>query len=307
MTNTRRSLSSTLVRSTPALVFVSLACNSVLGIEDAHVDPTLSFGGETSGGMGGTSSQASGGSSGSSGNSGGTAGKSGTGGGGGNAGVTSGGAVSAAGGAGGQGGDDTVTVAGGGAGNGGDTSTGGLGDAGEAGAGGSGPAISLCEQYCNTITQYCVGTALQYKDRDQCLAVCKLFPQGAVGDPDGNTIACRTKYAGKARYAGGTELTAYCRQAGPGGDGRCGTNCDGLCTITMATCTVEDTPPYFFSNDAACHSTCQGLPDIPFVYGDVSVADGNSAQCRLFHVISAAMMDPEEHCEHVMGLTLCEK
>ena len=128
-----------------------------------------------------------------------------------------------------------------------------------------------------------------------------------MGGPDGNTVACRTKYAGKARYAGGTELNAYCRQAGPGGDGRCGSNCDGFCTISMATCTAEDTPPYYFANDTACHTTCQSLPQIPFVYGDVSVADGNSVECRLFHVISAAMMDPEEHCEHVMGLTLCEQ
>jgi hypothetical protein len=47
------------------------------------------------------------------------------------------------------------------------------------------------------------------------------------------------------------------------------------------------------------------VPAIPFVYGDISVADGNTVQCRMFHVISAAMMDPDEHCGHVMGVTLC--
>ena len=143
--------------------------------------------------------------------------------------------------------------------------------------------------------------------RSQCLKVCELFPQGTVGDPDGNHIACRLKYASKARYAGGTELAAYCRQAGAGGDGRCGTNCDGFCTITQATCTIEDTAPYYFASDAACHSKCMSLPEIPFAYGDVSVADGNTVECRLFHVISAVMLDAEEHCAHVLGVTLCEE
>jgi hypothetical protein len=179
------------------------------------------------------------------------------------------------------------------------------GDAGAAGAGGaSGP--TLCDQYCEVVTELCSATALQYKDRTQCLKVCALLPQGAVGDPDGNSVACRLKYASKARYAGGTELVAYCRQGGPGGDGRCGSNCDGFCSIAMPTCNKAETDPFYFASEAACQSTCQGLPNIPYVYGDLTVADGNSVQCRLFHAISAVMADPGEHCEHVMGRTLCE-
>ncbi len=34
--------------------------------------------------------------------------------------------------------------------------------------------------------------------------------------------------------------------------------------------------------------------------------DGNHALCRLFHVTSAAMADADEHCEHAMGVTLCQ-
>jgi hypothetical protein len=48
------------------------------------------------------------------------------------------------------------------------------------------------------------------------------------------------------------------------------------------------------------------LPQIPYSYGDGTLADGNTLQCRLFHVSSAVMMDPEEHCAHAMGVTLCE-
>jgi hypothetical protein len=279
-------------RAAISTLFALVACNNILAIEDAHVDPTLGAGGGGAGTSGsGSKEGGASGTTGGAGNGGETsnAGKSS----GGNAGQSTGGSAA-------QGGNTIMTQGG---------AEGGsaAGAGGEAGSG-AGPGMgSLCQQYCDTVAQYCIGTSLQYKDREQCMKVCGLFPQGAVGDPDGNHIACRLKYAGKARYAGGTELAAYCRQAGPGGDGRCGTNCDGFCTITMDTCNAEDTPPYFFQNDAACHAKCQSLPDIPFVYGDISVADGNSVQCRLFHVISAAMMDPEEHCEHVMGLTLCEE
>jgi hypothetical protein len=263
------------VKATALAALAALSCSEILSIEEAHVDPTLG----ANGGVTNLGGQAQGGGSPKGGEAGGgmmSGGRSGTGG------------VHSA-------GNDA----------GGDVGSGGLGDAGSAGAGGTG-GDTLCEQYCDTITQYCTATSLQYKDRDQCLKVCSLLPQGAVGDPDGNSVACRLKYAGKARYAGGTELGAYCRQAGPGGDGRCGTNCDGFCSITAETCTVESTPPYYFQSMTACQTTCESLPSVPYIYGDVSVADGNSVQCRLFHVISAAMADPEEHCEHAMGLTLCE-
>lgn len=173
----------------------------------------------------------------------------------------------------------------------------------EAGAGGDGVPRSLCDQYCETIGEFCTGDQLQYRDLDQCLAVCRLFPEGSLEDPDSNTAICRTKYAAKARYAGGTELGAYCRQAGPGGDGRCGSNCDGYCSIMMGTCSPSTADSYFTDLEA-CQKTCGGLPQVPYSYGQT--ADSNTVQCRLFHVTSALMADTDEHCDHAMGLTLCE-
>lgn len=266
------------IQATLLVTLGAFACSSVLGIEEAHVDPTLGAGGgaNNSGGQGGVTAKGGGAGLSSGGNAGTTAS-------GGSSGTTSGGS-------GHSGGNDDV----------------GSGGTGEAGAGGGTDGGSLCDQYCDTITQHCTATALQYKDREQCLTICAMLPQGAVGDPDGNSVACRLKYAAKARYAGGTELAAYCRQGGPGGDGRCGTNCDGFCSITAEVCTRESADPFFFQSSAACMTTCQSLPNVPYAYGDTSVADGNSVECRLFHVISAAMADPDEHCQHAMGLILCE-
>lgn len=182
---------------------------------------------------------------------------------------------------------------------------------GEAGANnvgeGGAPAGSLCETYCDQILEYCSGSLEQYRDRAQCLKVCNFLPEGELAGEDNNSTACRLRYAGKARYASGTELAAYCRQAGPGGDGRCGSNCEGYCEIMMSVCTQNSADVYHFEEQAECLDSCSKLPasDVAYSTSDPLVSDGNHVQCRLFHVTSAAMLDTEEHCEHAVGVTLC--
>jgi hypothetical protein len=178
--------------------------------------------------------------------------------------------------------------------------------AGNVGEGGA-PAGSLCETYCDQILAYCSGPLEQYRDRAQCLKVCNFLPEGELAGEDNNSAACRLRYAGKARYASGTELAAYCRQAGPGGDGRCGSNCEGYCEIMMSVCTENSADVYHFEERAECLDSCSKLPasDIAYSTSDPQVSDGNHVQCRLFHVTSAAMLDTEEHCEHAVGVTLC--
>ena len=183
------------------------------------------------------------------------------------------------------------------------SNTSGGGETGETSTTGTVTPATLCESYCTSMGEYCIGDNLQYRDWEQCVRVCSAFPEGEVGEEDQNSVACRMKYAGKARYAAGTELGAYCRQAGPGGDDRCGSNCEGLCSIMMLACTEKDAAPYFYKDFDDCISACAELPQVDYYYG---IADGNSVQCRLFHAASAAMADPGEHCEHAFGITLCE-
>jgi hypothetical protein len=261
----------------PLCLALHAGCEAVVGIEDAHVDPRLS--GAASGGV----RTGSGGSS---------AGQSPTGG------------TSPTGGqsAGGSAGD---SPAGGSSDGGSDAAAGAAGasDAGSAGA----ASQDLCDTYCTQIQAYCSGALEQYRDLAQCEKVCRFFPTGEIGGSDGNSVACRLKYAGNARYAAGTELEAYCRQAGPGGDNRCGTNCDGYCTVMTQVCTRATAPIYYFGDEAECLEQCSELPtsDVTYSTSDPLVSDGNHVQCRLFHATSAAMLDPEEHCEHAVGLTLC--
>ncbi|HEY3497111.1 MAG TPA: hypothetical protein VGK73_20575 [Polyangiaceae bacterium] len=187
------------------------------------------------------------------------------------------------------------------------------GASGAAGGGGEEPPKELCERYCDEMESQCQGDAKQYVDRSQCLRVCRLFPEGVVTEdinqiPDENTAACRLKYAEKARYGLGAEVADYCFKAGPSGDGTCGTICQGFCSLMGKVCTPEEAGESHFASDEECLSVCEGLPPAGFSYSSSNplVADGNHALCRLWHVTSAAMVDPLEHCEHSLGITLCE-
>jgi hypothetical protein len=172
-----------------------------------------------------------------------------------------------------------------------------------------GPEPTVCETYCTEVMELCTGNLKQYRDLRQCEKICGLLPEGEVGSSaNENTAACRLRYASKGRYAAGTELEAYCRQAGPGGDGKCGSNCEGYCSLTMSVCTDESAGIYHFDDVGECLQTCEALPVSPLTYTTTGteVSDGDHVQCRLFHVTSAAMLDAEEHCEHALGVTLCE-
>jgi hypothetical protein len=167
------------------------------------------------------------------------------------------------------------------------------------------PDSAVCRQYCSDVMEYCKDSLKQYVDAAQCLKTCSYFPEGVITDPDGNSASCRLKYAGKARYAAGSERDAYCRKAGPGSDGTCGAICDGFCTLMMAACTPTFAP-YNFPTEGDCLTACKALKDSPpYTVSDGNLPDRNDAQCRLFHVCSS-VMDPDEHCEHSMGVTMCD-
>jgi hypothetical protein len=311
-------------------VFLLLACggvagcNELLDIQEANVDPRF----DDDGDAGKESNpQLSGGSSGAGGVSGSSGSSSGSGVGGGAGDTTAGNPGGAPASDGGESGASSAEPQAGAAGT-GENSEGGTGGSAptagtsgaagssgtagtmnEAGAAGAGPEpVSMCETYCAQITQSCSGTMEQYVDVQQCEKVCAYLPQGTLGETTGNTVACRLKQAADARYAAGTERGLICRRAGPGGDGVCGSNCEGFCSLMAGVCTAEDSPLYRFANTEACMATCSALPDgeVPYSTSNEAVSDGNSVQCRLFHVNSAAMLDPLEHCEHAMGVTLCE-
>jgi hypothetical protein len=170
-----------------------------------------------------------------------------------------------------------------------------------AGAGGAPetPEPPLCERYCDTIAAACTGANEQYASPMACRAVCALLDAGEPGDLSGNTVECRLARALLARGTG--EPAFYCHSAGPGGAGVCGTDCEGFCTIMAEQCTQMGT----FQQ---CLPLCSAVPNLTdedesITYA-TSIMDGDSVQCRLYHV-TAATLDATMHCSHAAGVALC--
>lgn len=151
----------------------------------------------------------------------------------------------------------------------------------------------LCKEYCDSVLANCQGAFGVYVGRATCLSVCKLLPEGGVGDDHVNSVQCRLHQAQLAAEV--DEPAVHCPGAGPGGDALCGSNCDGLCTLLLGACQVYD-------SDEACHADCRSIPD---QHGfDISDSAGNSVQCRLWHASAASQADVP-HCVHASGSAPC--
>ena len=177
---------------------------------------------------------------------------------------------------------------------------GGAGAAGDLGAAPSeAEEASLCERYCDQVATACTGENEQYASLDACLAVCSRIDPGSPGDITGNTIECRLARAQLAQRTG--EPGDYCYSAGPGGAGVCGTDCEGFCAVMAQTCPQ-------MGSFGECVPQCNMVPNLSGppdnITYNTTVQEGNSVQCRLFHV-TAATLDPIAHCIHAAGLAPC--
>ena len=164
---------------------------------------------------------------------------------------------------------------------------------------------ALCGTYCDTVMGACPDPFYVYASREMCLGVCnKLELAGKTGSPSdqsGDTIYCRLYYA---QQAAGTGEKVTCPQAGPGGSGICGSNCEAYCILMQQTCPTEFKDPNIFNDNLSnCITLCGGIPtaDAGFNADQIS---GNTINCRLYHVSAAnATPDaPTTHCPHAAGI-----
>jgi hypothetical protein len=175
--------------------------------------------------------------------------------------------------------------------------TGGAGSSGETGGTGGSDEAS-CATYCDALEANCTGEFAQFVSRTTCLEYCKLLPVGSSSDEIGNTMHCRLN---QAELAGNTaEPGQHCAEAGPGGHGICGSNCEAYCVVLEQAC-----EPVFqdeFLGRPDCNSKCGEIPDVERF--QTGIDSGNSVQCRLWH-LSAATLDPSTHCGHAVGEAPC--
>ncbi len=170
----------------------------------------------------------------------------------------------------------------------------------ESDAGSTPEPMTTCERYCQTVTQTCTGQFAQYTTHDTCLGVCQLLPEGNEGDTSGNSVSCRLNAAGQAPL----EPSFYCPVAGPGGNGVCGTNCEGLCSVVETLCSEE----LVNEQITDCEAVCLTLPDdgLFSVAPEAEFYEGKHVQCRLYHASNATAGDTEKHCQHALGGSPCE-
>ncbi len=157
--------------------------------------------------------------------------------------------------------------------------------------------VPSCERYCEIVLEACPSSEdSNYAVFDSvfsCVRQCQQFPEGEPGDATGNSRACRATHAQFALQFPG-ERGFECPAAGPGGDGVCGTNCEGYCALMGGLCAG--------SLEEDCMAQCLEVPDTGGY--DTSIIEGNSLQCRLYH-LGAATVSPNFHCAHAAGDDPC--
>lgn len=171
---------------------------------------------------------------------------------------------------------------------------------GSSGTGGGITPPGACDEYCATVTANCTGDFSVYPSEIACRNMCQYLLLGTPGDTIGNTVHCRLR-AAKAALA---EVSYYCPIAGPGGNGACGSNCEGFCTLAQGVCTGANQK---WETALSCKTECDKLPDLQTYAAPPSkgMFKGPHVQCRLYHVSAAAVADPALHCAHVSGLAPC--
>jgi len=179
------------------------------------------------------------------------------------------------------------------------------GETGSAGTGSQEPPSPECVEYCNKAKNVCqtdqsgntVTNGVLYLSDEACLATCKHMP---LTGADQNSVACRMQ---QLRFVDtGEDVPRYCANAGPGGNGACGSNCENYCQLFKAACKdeFEKYAPTSAEDDgiATCVSKCLGLTDTGLFDSTMNGNYlGDTLQCRLVHTCSS-MLDPATHCSH---------
>jgi hypothetical protein len=161
-----------------------------------------------------------------------------------------------------------------------------------------------CDAYCDAIGANCTGADLQYASRDLCMALCATFPVGTLTDIRKDTLGCRINMISKLNGQEGT-----CGAAGPAGwdptgDQCAATACDAFCNSALQVCPMD------FTSLNECLQVCGCLPlcgqpyNVPSGDAASCIPDFGAVQCRYYH-LTAATLDPTDHCPHVRGMGYC--
>lgn len=138
-----------------------------------------------------------------------------------------------------------------------------------------------CARYCTEMQQRCPNA---FPSETYCRSLCPTFPT-APNDADANTVQCRLKYA----------LAGQCEAASTNGGGVCGEPCDMYCALAQRNCTGDQ---QLYADEAECREVCGLLrQDGPHDDWQFTI-EGDTVQCRTYHVGPPAVEHAPTHCPH---------
>lgn len=151
---------------------------------------------------------------------------------------------------------------------------------------------AACTTYCDSVVASCTAANEQFESAEACNTYCNgtgVFGLGTEGDADGNSVACRTYHVGAAK----DDPDTHCGHSGPVGGDTCGSYCNNYCDMAIAHCTGDNE---IFANKLDCVAYC-GADGAAWATGAQGDTDGNSVNCRIYH-LGAAAAAPADHCQH---------
>jgi hypothetical protein len=152
----------------------------------------------------------------------------------------------------------------------------------------------LCESYCTSIMDNCTAANQQFSSMAQCMTSCATYPVGDPADTSGNTLGCRTYHAGTPAM---TAPDMHCRHAGPGGNGACGDDCAGFCTLVLGSCTGDNAQ--YGGDMSTCMTACAGFSKTATYSSSQTM--GDTFACRLYHATVAS--ERADHCPHTAAVS----
>jgi hypothetical protein len=161
--------------------------------------------------------------------------------------------------------------------------------------------LADCTDYCNQVTTHCAGSNKVYDRPESCMAVCALMDPGdrLGGSNDStttNTLACRIQLLGSNQVFEGNQ----CPSVGPGGNDKCGNDCEALCTLRRQVCAgiPEEAGLDEITDLGTCERECAALA-VKTLDTEEDIK-GDTLQCRLVHASEAAISPQlaQTHCLH---------
>ncbi len=174
-------------------------------------------------------------------------------------------------------------------------------------------AVDNCNAYCSDIGSSCPtsGPYQEYLSPEVCQQMCQFhtahYDEQGLNEPvdisptsaaaSGDSIYCRVWHS----HAAIDDPQEHCPHAGPLGAYVCGASpCDDFCSQALQFCGAKS-----YASFGDCMDACNadaGYPGFPYLMGpDASdlQGNGNTLNCRIYHLQNFLKFHDPVHCTHV--------